>query len=67
MPGRRILVIGDSFSAGFGNIAGANCSRSADDENALLAFPALAARALGAELQLLAWSGAGAVLYPGDV
>jgi lysophospholipase L1-like esterase len=57
---RRIEVIGDSISAGYGNEgAGPNCPFSAETENHFLSYAARAARALNADLTTLAWSGRG--------
>jgi len=57
-PPRRIEVIGDSISAGFGNeAADQNEKFSPATENAGIAYGALAARALDAEYVCVAWSG----------
>lgn len=58
--GRRIEIIGDSISAGYG-IEGWSplCSFSPDTENHYLTYGAIAARALSAELVTIAWSGKG--------
>jgi len=62
LPRRRIEVIGDSIACGYGNEgADMNCSFSADTANHYLAFAALTARALEAELSTVAWSGKGVV------
>jgi hypothetical protein len=55
---RRIEVIGDSISCGYGN-EGKNQNEhfSADTENAYLTYGAIAARELGADYQCIAWSG----------
>ena len=58
---RRIEIIGDSITAGYGNEGVAPCSFSAETENHYLTYGALAARALGAELSTIAWSGKGVV------
>jgi lysophospholipase L1-like esterase len=66
---RRIEVIGDSISAGYG-IEGmvATCPFSADTENHSLTYAALAARELGADLHTEAWSGIGVYRnYGGDM
>ena len=57
---RRIEIIGDSISAGYGN-EGANekCGFSPTDENGDLAYGPMAARALDAEVTVIAWSGKG--------
>jgi lysophospholipase L1-like esterase len=64
---RRIEVIGDSITCGYGN-EGADqyCNFSADTENHWLTYGAIAARNLGAELVTVAWSGKGIVYNYGD-
>lgn len=59
-PERRLLIIGDSISAGYG-IEGANsrCQFSADTENQYLTYGAIAARRNHAEVTTLAISGIG--------
>jgi len=66
-PERRIELLGDSISAGYGD-EGANmdCHFTPDTENHYLTYGALAARALGAELSTVAWSGKGVVCNYGD-
>ena len=57
---RRLELIGDSISAGYGNEgADASCPFSAGTENHYLSWGAVAARALDAELTTIAWSGKG--------
>ncbi|PWK47600.1 polysaccharide deacetylase family protein [Actinoplanes xinjiangensis] len=61
---RQIEFIGDSWTAGYGNMsAGRDCSATGIDRNsnADQAFGALTARTLGADYQLNAWSGRGLV------
>ncbi|MEO7035604.1 MAG: SGNH/GDSL hydrolase family protein [Polyangiaceae bacterium] len=58
-PSRRLEVIGDSISAGYGNEGTFPCSFGAPTENHYLTYGALAARALQAELYTEAWSGIG--------
>ncbi len=66
-PERRIEIIGDSISCGYGNEGeDMNCGFSADTENHYLSYGALAARALDAELSTIAWSGKGVVCNYGD-
>lgn len=65
---RRMLVIGDSISAGYG-VEGKDqfCSFTAETENANLSYAALAARALNADLHDIALDGYGAYRnYAGD-
>lgn len=65
---RRILVIGDSITSGFG-VEGADrtCSYSYDTHNADLAYPGLVARDLGADLQSVSVDGRGLIRnYSGD-
>ncbi|MCA9695694.1 MAG: hypothetical protein KC636_39320, partial [Myxococcales bacterium] len=63
---RRIEVIGDSISCGYGNEGEAPCSFSAATENHYNTYGAFAARAVGAELSTIAWSGKGVVYNYGD-
>jgi lysophospholipase L1-like esterase len=64
---RRIEIIGDSISCGYGNEGpDMNCGFTPDTENHYLTYGALAARALGAELTTVAWSGKGVVCNYGD-
>lgn len=58
-PKRRLEVIGDSISAGYGDEGTFPCAFSAATENHYLTYEALAARALQAELHTEAWSGIG--------
>ena len=66
-PTRQLEVVGDSISAGYG-VDGPDrfCDFSAETENHFLTYGAVAARALGAELSTVAWSGKGAVHNYGD-
>jgi hypothetical protein len=60
VPARRLEVVGDSISAGYGNEGmGPNCEFTAATENHSLTYEALAARELGADLHTEAWSGIG--------
>ena len=66
-PERRIEIIGDSITCGYGNEgADMSCGFSADTENHYLTYGALSARALDAELVTVAWSGKGVVCNYGD-
>jgi lysophospholipase L1-like esterase len=56
---RRLEVIGDSISAGYGNEGTNPCQFTSATENHYLSYEALAARALNAELYTEAWSGIG--------
>ncbi|WP_328475854.1 GDSL-type esterase/lipase family protein [Actinoplanes sp. NBC_00393] len=62
---RQIEFIGDSWTAGYGNMsASRDCSTTGGvdrNSNADQSFGALTARALGADYQLNAWSGRGMV------
>lgn len=59
---RRIEVIGDSISCGYGNEGPDEfCQFSAETENNYLAYGSVAARAVGAEVVTVAWSGKGMV------
>lgn len=63
---RRIEVIGDSITCGYGNEGTDPCNFSAETENHYLTYGALAARTLGAEVSTVAWSGKGVVNNYGD-
>jgi lysophospholipase L1-like esterase len=59
-PSRRVEVIGDSISAGYGDeCTNASQHFSAATENEYLAYGALTARDLGADVHVIAWSGKG--------
>ena len=59
-PSRRIELIGDSISAGYGDECAKASERfSAATENEYIAYGPLAARALGADIHVIAWSGKG--------
>ncbi len=60
-PARKLLVIGDSITAGYG-VEGANqsCHYTLDTSTQQLTYAAFAAKALGADLHAIAWSGIGA-------
>lgn len=66
-PPRRIEVVGDSITAGYG-VDGADetCNFSAATENHFLTYAAVAARELDAELSAVAWSGKGVIYNYGD-
>ena len=56
-PERRIEIIGDSISAGYGNEGpNATCTFNPAEENHYQTYGALTARALGAEQHTVAWS-----------
>lgn len=59
-PARRIEVIGDSISAGYG-VDGPDetCPFTSATENNYLTYGAIAARQLGADATIIAWSGRG--------
>ncbi len=67
-PERRIEVVGDSISCGYGNEGTAPCAFSIDTENHYLAYPAVMARSLNAEVSTVAWSGKGVIFnYNGNL
>ncbi|WP_437630732.1 SGNH/GDSL hydrolase family protein [Sorangium sp. So ce854] len=61
-PERRIEIIGDSISAGYG-IDGPdqNCPFTSETENNYLAYSALTGRLLEADTNIIAWSGRGVI------
>jgi lysophospholipase L1-like esterase len=58
---KRLLVIGDSITAGYG-VEGPdqNCHYAMETSNQQLSYAAIAAKKLGADLHVIAWSGIGA-------
>jgi lysophospholipase L1-like esterase len=66
-PTRRIEILGDSITCGYGNEgADAFCNFSADTENHYMTYGAMAARTVGAQLSTVAWSGKGVIFNYGD-
>jgi lysophospholipase L1-like esterase len=60
VPQRRIVFIGDSITAGYGNEGSdPTCRWSATRENNYETYGAIAARQLGADYVAMAWSGKG--------
>jgi lysophospholipase L1-like esterase len=60
VPPRRIEVIGDSISAGYGVLGlGPNCNFSADTESFHETYAAVLGRKYGADVMGIAWSGIG--------
>jgi len=60
LPAMKLEIIGDSITAGYGNMA----DRASDpfnikEENGYLAYGSILARRLGAQAHILAWSGIG--------
>lgn len=64
---RRIEIIGDSITVGYGNEGMPGCTYSNDTENNYLAYGSVAARTVGAELSTVAWSGLGMYRNYGDI
>lgn len=59
---QNILVIGDSISKGAGALGeGPNCELGPDTDSQADAYPTRVAKALGANVKVLAWSGKGLV------
>ncbi|HEY5960717.1 MAG TPA: SGNH/GDSL hydrolase family protein [Polyangiaceae bacterium] len=57
-PDRRIEIIGDSITCGYGNEGTPGCTGT-KPENNYLAYGSVAARLLNADLHTIAWSGIG--------
>ena len=71
-PARRLEVVGDSISCGYGNEGRSpDCRFSAETENHYASYGAVLARSLDAELSTVAWSGRGVIKNyggePGDL
>ena len=62
----KLLVFGDSLTCGYGVLGYDPCQFSGATENARLAWASLVARAVDAELSLVAWSGKGLVRNYGE-
>lgn len=58
-PDRRIEIIGDSITVGYGNEGTQPCSADQSNGNNYLAYGSVAARLLEADLVTIAWSGIG--------
>ncbi|KAK7949046.1 uncharacterized protein PG986_009932 [Apiospora aurea] len=58
-PARRIELIGDSITVGYGLEGVFPCTNTADKEGATKTYGALTARNLSADYSLVAWSGKG--------
>ncbi|KAK8134782.1 hypothetical protein PG984_006794 [Apiospora sp. TS-2023a] len=58
-PSRRIELIGDSITVGYGLEGVFPCTNAADKEGATKTYGALTARNLSADYSLVAWSGKG--------
>jgi len=66
-PSRRIEIIGDSITCGYGNLgADQFCNFSAATEDHYQTYGAIAARNVDAELTTVAWSGKGVIYNYGD-
>ncbi len=63
---RRMEVIGDSITAGYGNEGVSPCGFSAETENHYQTYGAIAARTVGAQVHTVAWSGKGIIYNYGD-
>lgn len=63
---RRIEIVGDSITCGYGNEGISPCGFTADTENHYMTYGAIAAREVGAELHTIAWSGKGIIFNYGE-
>lgn len=62
----KILVFGDSLSCGYGVLGQSPCPFTGETESARLAWAALVAEAVNAEINLVCWSGKGVVRNYGE-
>ena len=61
-PRRKILVIGDSITCGYGNEAASKEEgNTVENENGYMSYAAIAARNLNADAMLICWSGRGII------
>lgn len=58
-PTKRIQLIGDSITVGYGVDGTYPCTNSAAQENAVITYGALTAQNLSADYDIIAWSGKG--------
>jgi lysophospholipase L1-like esterase len=65
-PERRLLFIGDSFTAGYGNEGQLGCTFSRETQNIERTYAVLVSQELGAEYEILAKSGRGVVRNYGE-
>jgi lysophospholipase L1-like esterase len=65
-PDRRLLFIGDSFTAGYGNEGKLGCTFSRETQNVERTYAVLVSQELGAEYEILAKSGRGVVRNYGE-
>ena len=61
MPAKRIEIIGDSISVGYGEDGTYPCTNTAALEDAEATYGALTAQALGYDYSIIAWSGKGLI------
>ena len=64
---RRIEIVGDSLTCGYGNEGAPGCNFTSGTENNYLAYGSVAARLVNAELSTVAWSGLGMYRNYNDV
>jgi lysophospholipase L1-like esterase len=65
-PERRLLFIGDSFTAGYGNEGQLGCTFSRETQNIERTYAVMVSQELGAEYEILAKSGRGVVRNYGE-
>ena len=65
-PARRIEIIGDSITCGYGNEGTLPCGYTPDTEDNYRAYGSITARNLDADLVTIAWSGKGVIYNYGD-
>ena len=61
-PHRKILVVGDSITCGYGNEAASlEEGNTLENENGYMSYAAIAARNLNADIMMVCWSGRGMI------
>lgn len=62
----NMLIVGDSLTAGYGDLGEMPCTYSIETEDSLISWASLVAAMTASDVQLIAWSGKGVVRNYGD-